>query len=463
MMPDTRFPTASHTRSRLVLLIDDEPPVLDVLAQLFALHGWNVIRATNGREGIALYELEHPDLVLLDLGMADLNGMQVLQILSDRDPDATVVMLSGQGDISTAVEAMQLGAESFLEKPFAPRHLTAVVERAYEKSLLRRRNRVLAQRQVQVSNLESLGSSPVMREVAREIELLSAGSAPILLLGETGSGKGWIAKLIHAASSRRAAPFVSINCAGLSASFLDSELFGHEKGAFTDAKSLKRGLFEIADGGTLMLDEIGDLAPDLQPKLLTVLETQRFRRLGGTREIEVDVRLIAATHVDLAAAAKSGRFREDLFYRIAALPVRVPSLRERGSTEIADLAIQLFATLRRQLGRGALRISTAALAELVRYDWPGNVREMKNVLERALLLSAGEDELEPRHLPLEFRPRVLSIEASSNDLSMAAAERAHIERVLSLADGNRMQAAKILGMSRQTLYNRLAEYGLEDA
>jgi DNA-binding NtrC family response regulator len=448
---------------RTVLLIDDEPRVLDAVAQVFALRGWTTIRATEGRAGIALYEQERPDLVMLDLGMAGLNGIQVLQILRERDPDATVVMLSGHGDVNTAVEAMQLGAEAFLEKPFVSRHLTAVVERAYEKSVLRRRNRVLAQRQVRESSLDSLGASPVMRAVAREIELLSAGNAPILLSGETGSGKGWIAKLIHAASPRRAAPFVSINCAGLSTSFLDTELFGHEKGAFTDAKSQKSGLFEVADGGTLMLDEIGDLAPDLQPKLLTVLETRRFRRLGGTREIEVDVRLIAATHVDLADAVKAGKFREDLYYRIAALPVRIPALRERGRDEIAELTIQLFAALRQQLGRGPARVSTNALVRIVQYEWPGNVRELRNILERALLLSVGEEELEVRHLPAELQPRIAVAGARPDDLTIAVAERAHIERVLSLAGGNRLQAAKLLGVSRQTLYNRLREYGFEDA
>jgi DNA-binding NtrC family response regulator len=460
MTSDARSPAAPHASSRTVLVVDDEPLVLDIIARLFEAHGWNAVSAGDGRTGIETYERERPDLVILDLEMPGLSGVQVLQILRERDPDATVVMLTGHGDIGSAVEAMQSGAETFLVKPFESRHLTAVVERAYEKSLLRRRNRVLGQRQVQESSLATLGQSPAMRAVAREIELLAAGHAPILLTGETGCGKGWVAKLIHAASPRREAPFVSINCAGLSTAFLDTELFGHEKGAFTDAKSQKSGLFEVADGGTLMLDEIGDLAPDLQPKLLTVLETQRFRRLGGTREIEVDVRLIAATHEDLAAATRSGKFREDLYYRIAALPVRIPSLRERGSDEIAELALQLFASLRRMLGRGPREISAEALARIVRHDWPGNVRELRNALERSLLLAAGDEELEPRHLPSELGPRPAMEEPPSDDLSMAAVERAHITRVLAIAEGNRLRATRLLGMSRQTLYNRLREYGL---
>jgi DNA-binding NtrC family response regulator len=457
--------TAAPPGSRTVLLIDNEPRILDVVAQIFAHNGWNAIRAPDGQKGIELYEQERPDLVMLDLEMPGLGGMQVLQILRDRDPDATVIMLTGHDDVSAAVEAMQLGAENFIGKPFEAKHIAAIVERAYEKSRLRRRNRVLGARQVRDSSRTSLGNSPAMRAVSREIELIAVGLAPILLSGETGSGKGWIAKLIHAASPRHAAPFVSINCAGLSTSFLDTELFGHEKGAFTDAKTQKLGLFEIADGGTLMLDEIGDLALDLQPKLLTVLETQRFRRLGGTREVEVDVRLIAATHVDLGAAAKSGKFREDLYYRIAALPIRVPSLKERGSDDIAELTLHLFASIRAQLGRGPKEITADALALIVGHDWPGNVRELRNVLERSLLLAAGADKLEPRHLPSELRPRAAACSdgPASDDLTMAAAERAHIERVLALAKGNRVRAAKLLGLARQTLYNRLRDYGLDHA
>ena len=457
--------TAAPHGSRTVLLIDNEPRVLRLVTQLFERHGWNAIRASDGQQGIELYAQECPDLVVLDLEMPGIGGMRVLEVLRDRDPDATVIMLTGHEDISAAVEAMQLGAENFIAKPFEAKHLAAIVERAYEKSRLRRRNRVLGARQVRDSSPTSLGQSPAMRAVSREIELIAVGLAPILLSGETGSGKGWIAKLIHAASPRHAAPFVSINCAGLSTSFLDTELFGHEKGAFTDAKTQKLGLFEIADGGTLMLDEIGDLALDLQPKLLTVLETQRFRRLGGTREVEVDVRLIAATHVDLAAAAKSGRFREDLYYRIAALPIRVPSLKERGTDDIADLALHLFGSIREQLGRGPKQISSDALELIVRHDWPGNVRELRNVLERSLLLAAGSDQLEARHLPAELRPQAASRDDESGplDLTMAAVERAHIERVLTLAKGNRLRAAKLLGLARQTLYNRLHDYGLDDS
>ncbi|MGH7655713.1 MAG: sigma-54-dependent transcriptional regulator [Gemmatimonadaceae bacterium] len=447
-------------RSRSVLLIDDEPAVLGAVRQVFLRRGWAVTTESNPRTAIEVYERDRPDIVMLDMEMPGLSGLQVLEIIRARDEDATIVMLSGRGDIETAVRALQLGAENFVAKPLRVEHLDAIVELAYEKSVMRRRLRAHSALLNRNANLESLGESPAMREVAEQVTLLAEGNAPILLNGETGTGKGWISRLIHGASPRRAAPFVSVNCAGLSATFLDSELFGHEKGAFTDAKTRKEGLFELANGGTLLLDEIGDLALELQPKLLTVLESKTFRRLGGTREIEVDVRLIAATHVDLAAAVKDGRFREDLYYRIAALPVRIPSLRERGREDIADLSLALLADLRRQLGRGPETISPEALTRIVRYEWPGNVRELRNVLERALLLGARSDRMLPEHLPLDVQREEDAAEPLLDDYSLAASERRHIERVLSLAQGNRARAAKMLGLSRQTLYNRLEEYGI---
>lgn len=454
--------TPAPEKAGSALVIDDEPKVLFAIGLLLERNGWSVRRAPDGRTGIEMYAADPPDIVLCDIGMPGLDGLQVLDILRSRDPGATVVLMTGGGDIETAVQAMLGGAENFLTKPSQNSHLLAVVRRALEKSELRRMNRYLAGRQVQQTSLSTLGSSPAMRELGAQIELLAAGVAPILLSGETGSGKGWVSKLIHAASPRSNAPFVSINCAGLTPTFLDSELFGHEKGAFTDAKNQKPGLFEIANGGTLMLDEIGDLSPELQPKLLTVLETQRFRRLGGTREVQVDVRLIAATHVDLAEAVKAGRFREDLFYRLAVLPLRIPALRERGRSEIAELALRLLADLRRYMGRGPSQISTGALERIVEYPWPGNVRELRNVLERALLMAGKAEKMEAEHLPMLAPPRAMPTETLSDDLSMKSVERRHIMRVLALTEGNRVQAAKLLGMSRQTLYNRVKELDIKD-
>ena len=449
--------------SRSLLLIEDDPHVLAALHQFFTSTGWNVARASDGRMGVESYERDRPTIVVMDLDMPGLSGMQVLQILLARDPDATVVILTGYADVSSAVEAMQSGAENFLTKPIDLPLLAAATERAAEKADLKRLARFYAEQQRSAAgNLDTIGRSPRMQELRREIELLAPGNAPILLTGETGSGKGWAAKLIHGASPRSAAPFVEVNCAGLSATFLDSELFGHEKGAYTDAKTQKLGLFEIANGGTLFLDEIGDLAPDLQPKLLKVLESQRFRRLGGTREIEVDVRLVAATHHDLESAVQEGRFRQDLYYRLAVLPVHLPPLRARGREEIIALATQLLADLRAKIGRGPTRFAPESLALLVRYPWPGNIRELRNLLERVLLLAAHADELRPEHLPADLRADAVPEGAPPDeDLSLEAIEKRHIARVLLQSMGNRAAAARTLGITRATLYKKLKTYDLE--
>jgi DNA-binding NtrC family response regulator len=449
--------------NRSLLIIEDDPQVLGILHHFFTSSGWTVARATDGRMGIESYERDLPSIVVLDLEMPGLSGMQVLQILLARDPDATVIILTGNGDIGSAVQAMQHGAENFLTKPIDRALLAAATERAAEKAALKRLARFFAEKQrAGAGDLGTMGSSPQMQALRREIELLAPGSAPILLTGETGSGKGWAAKLVHGASPRSAAPFVEVNCAGLSATFLDSELFGHEKGAFTDAKTQKLGLFEIANGGTLFLDEIGDLAPELQPKLLKVLESQRFRRLGGTREIEVDVRLVAATHHDLQLAVAEGRFRQDLYYRLAVLPLRLPPLRERGREEIVELATRLLAELRARIGRGPTRFAPETLGLLVRYDWPGNVRELRNILERVVLLAAHADELRPEHLPADLRANIGPDQIPDDeDLTLEAVEKRHIARVLLQSEGNRAAAARTLGVTRATLYKKLKAYDLE--
>jgi DNA-binding NtrC family response regulator len=448
---------------RSVLLVDDEPAVLRVLAKFFERQDWEVYQALSGEDGVRTFEAHRPELVLLDVNLPGLSGLQVLEVLVSRG--ATVLMLTGEAEVGTAVEAMQLGAESFLTKPVDFAHLLAAAERAVEKVELRRANETLAQRMAERSRQGALGESPRMRELARQVELL-AGSphTTALLLGESGTGKSFVAQLLHSRSPRSRGPFVEINCAGLSATFLDSELFGHERGAFTDAKEMKRGLFEVADHGTLFLDEIGDLDPGLQPKLLKVLETRTFRRLGGTREIEVDVRLLAATNRDLAAEVKAGRFREDLFYRLSVFPLTIPPLRERSRQDVLEL---VHASLRDLHGRhpdSPDTLSAKALDQLVGYGWPGNVRELRNALERALVLARGAERIEPEHLPDGLRapgaPR-----AQRQDwevLTLEEVERRHIERTLHLTGGNRTLAAEKLGISRATLHTKIKEYGLQE-
>jgi len=449
--------------SRSVLLVDDDPAILRLFQRFFESQGWETSRALSAEDAIRTHEAQNPDLVLLDLHLPGLSGLDALEVLVSRG--ATVVMLTGEADLETAVEAMQLGAEGFLTKPVDLAHLFAAAERAAEKVELRRANGLFARRLAERGRSSTLGTSPRMRELARQVELVSAAPrTTTLLLGESGTGKSYVAQLIHARSSRSRGPFVEVNCAGLSATFLDSELFGHERGAFTDAKEMKRGLFEVADHGTLFLDEIGDLDPALQPKLLKVLETQSFRRLGGTREISVDVRLVAATNRDLAADVRAGRFREDLFYRMSVFPLTIPPLRERSREDVLELVHAALRELQARHPDSPDTLAPRALELLATYAWPGNVRELRNALERALVLARGEERIGPEHLPGSLlaprAPRPLRQEWEV--LSLEEMERRHIERTLHLTGGNRTLAAEKLRISRATLHVKINQFGLKD-
>jgi DNA-binding NtrC family response regulator len=448
------------TAGRSVLFVDDDTPLLRGLVGLFERKGWSARGTGDPWAAIDLYDRERPEVVFLDLDLPHLSGLRVLELLRERDPDVVVVMLTGHAEVSAAVEAMRLGAENFITKPADAVHLEAVALRASEKAMLRRHTRML--HASTVSAPASLGESALMRRLTQQIATLAGDTSPVLITGETGTGKSWAAQELHRRSPRAAGPFIEVNAAGLSATFLDSELFGHERGAFTDAKSQKLGLFELADGGTLFLDEIGDLAPDLQPKLLRVLESQRFRRLGGTREIQVDVRLVAATHRDLADAVASGTFRSDLFYRIAVFPVHLPPLREREPSDITALAVRALADTRRRLGRGPTQFTAQALDAIVRHRWPGNIRELRNVIERLVLVAGSADEIRIDHLPSELRDSRWDrpeAELAEGEWTLAAAERRHIERVLAHFGNHRTKAARALGISRATLYNKLFGMG----
>jgi DNA-binding NtrC family response regulator len=443
-----------------LLLIDDDLDILRAIGDYFERMGYEVFRDATAEAGLETFRRERPDVVVLDLQLPDLDGLVVLETL--RREAGIVILLTGHGDIATAVRAMQLGAENFLTKPVDLPHLAAAAARAVDKARLVRQNELLRGRVACGPGPGALGVSPAMKELARQVLLLAeSGRTTVLITGESGTGKGWVARLIHSSSPRCAAPFVDVNCAGLSATFLDSELFGHEKGAYTDAKERRQGLFEIADGGTIFLDEIGDLAPELQPKLLKVIESKTFRRLGGTRDMTVDVRLVAATNRDMAEAVRTGRFREDLFYRLKVMPIHLPPLRERAREDLLALMQGLLGELRAAVPGGPPEISGEALERLLAYGWPGNIREMRNVLERALILARGASRLGTEHLPADLGRRGSGDGGRHPAATLEEVERRHIERTLRRHGGNRTRAAEELGISRATLINKIKTYALD--
>jgi DNA-binding NtrC family response regulator len=396
--------------------------------------------------------------VILDLRLPGVTGFELLDRF--RELDAAVLMLTGHADVPTAVEAMKRGAENFLTKPVEMPHLVATLDRTYEKVRLKREVRLLRSRSNRGVDIEALGVSEEMVSLREQIELLARSErTTVLLTGESGTGKGFIARMLHQLSPRARAPFVDINCGGLTANFLDDELFGHERGAFTDAKERKEGLFELAAEGTVFLDEIGDLALELQPKLLKVLESKTFRRIGGTREIAVDLRLIAATNKDLDAAVGAGSFRRDLFYRLSVLPLHLPPVRDRPREDRLALLKRLLADV---AAPGTTpEIESEALERLLLYRWPGNVREMRNVLERALILAGDGALVEVSHLPTEIRRGRRSSSTRYEAMSLDDVQHKHIERTLRFHKGNRTHAARELGISRATLIKKIKDYGLD--
>ncbi|HEX9217553.1 MAG TPA: sigma-54 dependent transcriptional regulator [Gemmatimonadales bacterium] len=442
-----------------LLLVDDDPAVLRAIGDYFERIGYEVWREGTGEQAMETYRRVRPDVVLLDLHLPDASGLVVLERL--RREGGAVILLTGQGDIETAVKAMQLGAENFLTKPVDMTHLSAAIARVAEKMRLSRQNARLRALDDEGAGVGSLGASPAMQALAKQVELLAASErSTVLLQGESGTGKGWVARVIHNLSPRSGGPFVEVNCGGLSATFLDSELFGYEKGAFTDAKERKVGLFELADHGTIFLDEIGELAIELQPKLLHVLETKKFRRLGGTRELEVDVRLVTATNRDLVRDVESGRFREDLYYRLNVMPLTLPPLRDRTREDRLDLINRILFDLKTELPGCPSECTTDALDRLLSAPWPGNVREMRNVLERAMILARGQPTIGVEQLPPDLRQRAPT-DRRYQAQSLSELERQHIERTLRHHAGNRTRAALELGISRATLINKIKAYSLK--
>jgi len=445
-----------------VLVIDHDADVLRAVGDYFDGIGYDVERAGAAEAGFEVFDRMRPDVVILDLHIADLNGLEVLERL--RSQGGSVILLTDQGDIGTAVRAMQRGAEHVVTKPVDLNHLAAATARVCEKVRVVRQNALLRRREHGNEGLESLGVSPAARELGHQVELLAASErSTVLLTGESGTGKGWVARAIHHLSPRGNGPFVEVHGGGLSATFLESELFGHENGAFTDANERRQGLFELADRGTILLDEIGDLAPDVQARLLKVLEANTVRRLGGTRDMAVDVRVVAATNRDLVAEVRAGRFREDLHSRLSVMPLHLPALRERPREDRLTLLARMLSDLARQMPGCPSAGSAEALDRLVSAPWPGNARELRNVVERAMILARGSPQIGVEHLPADLRKGGGGGggERRHQPQALAEVERLHIEKTLRFHGGNRTRAARELGISRATLINKIKVYGLD--
>lgn len=444
-----------------ILVVDDDDVFRRVLAGELERLDMHVASADSGEAALRRISEVEPDVVLLDLRLPDMSGLDVLRAIRERSPATDVIMLTGHGSIDVAIEAIRLGAFDYVAKPCPLDELEVRIQRALERQSLRRRTSLL-ERGLTPPDVGSsfIGVSAGFQRVAQLIERVAPTDSTVLVTGETGSGKEMAVRLIHARSQRRNRPFVVVECAALQETLLQSELFGHERGAFTGADRAKPGLFEVAHGGTIFLDEIGDISQATQVTLLRVLDTSTFRHVGGTNEIHVDVRVLAATNRDLPAMVRQGLFREDLYYRMSTITVSLPPLRER--LEDIDLLAGHFVAMLNDRFGFQKTLSPGALEILRRHDWPGNVRELGHVIEATMIVCDGT-EIRPDHLRPALRRAALAPAAENGDgqlLTLEAMERAHIVRALQVTDGHRGQAAKALGISERNLYRKLREYGL---
>jgi DNA-binding NtrC family response regulator len=451
----------------LIAIVDDEELFRSWLSEHLGAAGYTVRGAATGGEALRVAAVEGPALMLLDLRLPDADGLELVTRLHEIDRDLVVVIVTAYGQVKTAVQAVKAGAYHFLEKPVDLDDLLITIEKGLEAQRLRREIAALRkEHRWQFANVEFVGRSLATRQLVETVEKVArTESATVLLQGESGTGKDLVARAIHARSNRSDRPFLEINCTTLPEQLVEAELFGHERGAFTDARERKKGLAELADGGTLLLDEIGDMSLGSQAKLLRFLEDSRFKRLGGTTDIPVNVRVIAATNQRLDRAVEEGKFRSDLYYRLKVVDLYIPPLRERPD-DCAPLALYFTEQLARDLKREPPTLTPDAIRLLEAYSWPGNVRELRNVLERALIL---EDTLKirPEHLPMEIRSAALPpggveqlVQIPAEGLRMEDVERNVIEQALTRTGGNVAHAARLLDLSRDTLRYRMKKHHL---
>ncbi len=456
----------SHAR---VLVVDDEKLIRWSVAERLQRGGYEVLSAESGEQALEMLAATPPELMLLDVRLPGIDGVETLQRALSLHPDLAVLMMSAHSTVDIAVDAMKHGAVDFLVKPFPFQALDAAVERAIATARTRREIATLSADRRGGGSTEALvGSSSAMEQVRTITGRLAASdTTTVLIEGESGAGKEVVARAIHYQSARADRPFMQVNCAALPEHLLESELFGHERGAFTDAHVQKRGLFESAEGGSVMLDEIGDLPPGGQAKLLRLLENKVFRRVGGVQELRADVRVIAATNVNLEERVSEGRFRADLFFRLNVVRVAVPALRDH-IEDVPTLCAHFIARFNQEMRRQVRGISAPAMEILKGHQWPGNVRELRNVIERAFILHAGADEVRPEHLTPELRKATpapkrsdkLVPPVSDEGLVLEDVEKKLITEAMERASGNQSKAARLLGVSRDTLRYRLKKHGM---
>jgi len=444
-----------------VLIVEDEETLRSSLMMALRAEGYNVLCTGSGEEALKIVEKELVDLVILDIRLPGMDGLQAMGRIKELDPMILTIVMTGYADVETAVRAMKIGAYDYINKPFELDEMKLIISKGLETQKLKMElNRLRRGRLEGWAETGIVARSGRMKEVLELVEKVSqTPKTSVLIQGETGTGKELIAHAIHNRSSRSSKPLMDLNCSAIPENLMEAHIFGHEKGAFTDAKTQHKGLFELADGGTVFLDEIGDLSLALQPKLLRFFETQTFKRVGGTLDLKVDVRIIAATNKDLAQSTKERSFREDLYYRLKVMEIHIPPLRQRRD-DIIPLAYSFLNLFNGEFKKTIKGISPKAESLLEAYDWPGNVRELKNSLERAVLLASGEEIL-PQHLPWEIRGKEAEETPTQYrlDYSLEEMEKMHILNVLQDTGGNKSLAARRLGISRSTLREKLIKYG----
>ncbi len=441
-----------------ILIIDDEKNIREGLATALEMDGYNTVVAENGEKGLECVNKGDIDLVITDLRMPGISGEEVLQKITSEIPGLPVIVLTGHGSIDSAVSAMHSGAYDFLTKPLNLEHLSLVVKRALKNRELQIQNKQLQEEISKSKPFESIiGKSAEMQKIYQMIQKVAGSKASVLITGESGVGKELVAHAIHNLSPRKNNPLVIVNCSALSESLLESELFGHEKGAFTGAAARKRGRFELANGGTIFLDEIGEINQSIQVKILRVLQDKRFERVGGEETLEVDVRVIAATNRDLEEEIKKGNFREDLFYRLNVVHIHVPPLRDR-KDDIPLLINEFMQEFAKENGKDIKNIDNHARAALYKYSWPGNIRQLKNCMESAVVMCSSDT------ITLNDLPPTIKSESSVNSMqipfgvTLEEAEKIIIQQTLAQNQGNKSKTAEVLGIGRKTLHRKLDEY-----